>query len=447
MEWYMKAALLLSLLAVQVRAADTFGAQLSAAQMQVSALMAGASSTTVSFVIDECRSVAFDTLSTVEGLEVRLTGPHGEVVTPATVASYGGDYGSYAGTGSDTPFTTAGVIHYLYFVKSLGSGNYTLSFNRPQNLSDEVPVVVIATLDSDLKVTLVPSSSTVPLGSPVTFTAAIFDDKRPVQLAQVSAIIKPPNSPNLDLILKDDGQMPDLAAGDGMYTATFVPSTTGEYSIGTSISGTLPSGAIYLRHTATSITVIQSGATLDGTVRDAAFDQNGDGVQDGIAFSVGIEVDQPARYLVSVNLTTPRGRTIATAQDAQLSQGKQTVQVNLPAQTLIRAGEDGPFTISRVSLIQFVNDTHVESARRFDSGPTQAYRLIDFKPKGSVPGDVDGDGQIGCSDIQLVRTALGKHVGELLYDGRADINGDGTVDIRDLAYVAQKLPSGTKCAQ
>ena len=61
-----------------------------------------------------------------------------------------------------------------------------------------------------------------------------------------------------------------------------------------------------------------------------------------------------------------------------------------------------------------------------------------------VPADVNGDGQVDCTDVTIVKVSFGKnfHIG---YDPRADVNGDGVVDIRDLAFVAQRLPAGTRC--
>ena len=60
----------------------------------------------------------------------------------------------------------------------------------------------------------------------------------------------------------------------------------------------------------------------------------------------------------------------------------------------------------------------------------------------SVPGDVNGDGTVDCLDLTTVRTAFGKKAGEPEFNERADVVQDGVIDIRDLAYVAQRLPAG-----
>jgi hypothetical protein len=57
-------------------------------------------------------------------------------------------------------------------------------------------------------------------------------------------------------------------------------------------------------------------------------------------------------------------------------------------------------------------------------------------------GDVDGNGSIGCSDVSIVRANMGLRSG---FDVRADVNRDGVVDIRDLAFVTQRLARNSVC--
>ncbi|HTR38268.1 MAG TPA: SBBP repeat-containing protein [Bryobacteraceae bacterium] len=62
-----------------------------------------------------------------------------------------------------------------------------------------------------------------------------------------------------------------------------------------------------------------------------------------------------------------------------------------------------------------------------------------------MAADVNGDGQINCLDIAIVKASFGKKTGQPGFDPRADVNHDGIVDIRDLAAVSQKLIPGTTC--
>jgi len=61
------------------------------------------------------------------------------------------------------------------------------------------------------------------------------------------------------------------------------------------------------------------------------------------------------------------------------------------------------------------------------------------------PGDLNGDGKADCNDLTIVKASFGKRTGQAGFDVRADINRDGIVNVRDLAFVTQKLPPGSVC--
>jgi hypothetical protein len=63
----------------------------------------------------------------------------------------------------------------------------------------------------------------------------------------------------------------------------------------------------------------------------------------------------------------------------------------------------------------------------------------------SLPGDVNGDGVVNCIDVDVVKAAFGTKVGQLGYNREADVYNTGVVNVLDLAYVTQHLPTGTKC--
>ena len=60
-----------------------------------------------------------------------------------------------------------------------------------------------------------------------------------------------------------------------------------------------------------------------------------------------------------------------------------------------------------------------------------------------VPGDLNGDGKVDCSDLAIVKASFGKKTGQTGFNALADVNGDGIVNILDLAFVARQLPAGT----
>jgi hypothetical protein len=55
--------------------------------------------------------------------------------------------------------------------------------------------------------------------------------------------------------------------------------------------------------------------------------------------------------------------------------------------------------------------------------------------------DINLDGVINCTDWNIVRAALGTSVGQPGFVPRADVNGSGTIDDRDVSYVASRLPT------
>ena len=50
-----------------------------------------------------------------------------------------------------------------------------------------------------------------------------------------------------------------------------------------------------------------------------------------------------------------------------------------------------------------------------------------------------------CTELGTVRGAFGGLSGQPGFDPRADVNNDGIVDVRDLAFVARRLPVGVNC--
>ncbi len=70
---------------------------------------------------------------------------------------------------------------------------------------------------------------------------------------------------------------------------------------------------------------------------------------------------------------------------------------------------------------------------------------VTVEGQGSLAGDLDRNGVVDCRDLAIINAAFGRHSGQQGFDPQADTNSDDVVDIKDLAFITQKLPSGTHC--
>ena len=71
--------------------------------------------------------------------------------------------------------------------------------------------------------------------------------------------------------------------------------------------------------------------------------------------------------------------------------------------------------------------------------------IATISPAPLIPGDLNGDGTVDCSDIDIVKSSFGKSVAQSGFNAWADINQDNVIDIRDLAFVARQIRPGTVC--
>jgi hypothetical protein len=71
--------------------------------------------------------------------------------------------------------------------------------------------------------------------------------------------------------------------------------------------------------------------------------------------------------------------------------------------------------------------------------------VVAYISNGSVLGDVDGNGNVNCADVSLLKASFGRRRGQAGYNLAADLNNDGIVDVRDLLVINRQLPAGTTC--
>ena len=56
---------------------------------------------------------------------------------------------------------------------------------------------------------------------------------------------------------------------------------------------------------------------------------------------------------------------------------------------------------------------------------------VQFKKKGGVPGDLDGDGNVDFTDYMVFRSTLGKCTGDVDFNSAVDYDGDGCITYAD----------------
>ena len=59
--------------------------------------------------------------------------------------------------------------------------------------------------------------------------------------------------------------------------------------------------------------------------------------------------------------------------------------------------------------------------------------------------DLNNDSVVNCTDVAIVKAAMGKMVGDTGFNVLADLNSDNVIDIMDLSMISRQLPATTSC--
>jgi hypothetical protein len=74
------------------------------------------------------------------------------------------------------------------------------------------------------------------------------------------------------------------------------------------------------------------------------------------------------------------------------------------------------------------------------SGAVASY-IVEGTPSGGTPGDIDGDGDVDLSDLAIFLSVFGLCEGAPGFVPAADINGDGCIDLADLTILLSNFGS------
>ncbi|GMX63715.1 hypothetical protein Elgi_32150 [Paenibacillus elgii] len=112
----------------------------------------------------------------------------------------------------------------------------------------------------------------------------------------------------------------------------------------------------------------------------------------------------------------------------------------------VEGNGDGLYAIGSKAQLQSAIDTASATAnnpnaaqQQVDSAKAALEDAIQVFNSKKITADVDGDGSISIGDLAIVAGGYGKQQGQAGWNEKADINKDGKVDIVDLAIVAKAI--------
>ena len=388
---------------------------LTSTQVRLERLGPDALTGSTTFIVDTTPRIEIVVTSASPGLITSIVTPTGQTVDANNVAAFGGGYA--AGEGAPTAeeglhfFDTPGH-HITYSFPTFGPGTYVVNFEMASPLANE-PVFARMMLDSPVKATLFSPSDIMTPATPAVLVAAVFEDGANIGGTMIDVVVSGGGIvlSGVPVSLRDDGVFPDGAAGDGLYSA-FAPSlAVGEYSAVAKITGTDTAGNAFLRHVATTFTVRQeTGRLIAGPFSDAGVDTDGNGRYEFVRLGIPVDIALPGNYRLSAILESASGEDIRGGRRTNLSPGTQTFFVNIPAAEFVASGEDGPYTLTTLSLIHNDSNGATTASALDDIGYlTAPYLRRDFeRPPLALSGnnseqtvDVDGDGLDDRVDVSI----------------------------------------------
>jgi hypothetical protein len=181
---------------------------------------------------------------------------------------------------------------------------------------------------------------------------------------------------------------------------------------------------------------------LTGNTEDFGIDTNNNSLFDILKVNIEIDFLVGGFYQWSASLVDSKNTQIdLTGNSGSRSAGVGTIDLSFNGRKVGEHAVDGPYSVK-----DFVIFGAGASLTAASVATTKSYKFTEFEGAvAKVPGDLNGDGKVDCSDLAIVRASFGKRSGQPGFDSRADTNNDGVVNVRDLSFVAQKLSAGTRC--
>lgn len=412
------------LLVAHTARAQGTGLNLSATTVHVVRLAPAVPVASTAIVVSDASAVVFDAVMATGGVGLVVVTPDGTRLTEATLPSVGGSLRRSevaAGTAASllvNPLAAPGH-HLVLTMPAPTPGTWTLEFSAPTGNAAEIAVAVTTVMDSPTMTALVPLPGTAVLGQAVSLTMAAFTGAQPLVGATIALDVLTPDNTVLPITLRDDGAVPDAAAGDGLYAGALVPTATGTYQALAVLTGTTPGGVSVVRQSAAVFTVVPPSLALVGSATTTPVDANGNGLVDGFDVGVGVNVLVAGEYVVRVGLVASNGATVTRTRQVTLpTTGATTVVVRFTADDLRGLGVDGPYRVAPVEVTYLGASGAIPADRATDLGTTPALAVANLERPGIT------------------------YAGAIT-DTAADTNANGLFDVLDIGVEVTFTDAGT----
>ena len=242
-----------------------------------------------------------------------------------------------------------------YEFRSRGAGTYRVELQVPKAPKKEMRCLVSMDSDSPIVTTSFMDAYHPTHGVPYVLTTAVFSSKRPFLNAQVTATVHHPSKTITELHFYDDGRADlhgDVDPNDGLYKALFTPPEAGHYKVNLTISGFRSPDLPFTRESffrfAVGETVLAPGTPL----HIYTVDKNDNDLADEIVIEAqDLWLRKAGEYQFTVNFATASGKTLQGGGLKEVEKaGKNTLQATIDAAEMLRVNEDGPYTVSFVSI-------------------------------------------------------------------------------------------------
>ena len=400
----------------QSSVSNTGGSQLKAAKdassPQTLATQVGFSkqgeTSTHAFTIDAVNEASFQLLWGVDDLDLVLIDPNGNRIDP-----------SVAESDPDIEFAAQeeyeGLRYESYALVNPIAGEWTAEVQgvTVTSSSGEGYGVSVSVQGSNTTFSATSNFDFYRNGDPIELQAELLQGSTPVAGATVSAEVVLPDLTKESIQLFDNGTNGDPVANDGVFHNTYTNTNqSGPYRllISSEEGGTSKATNVPTREEILLVTVSESRSEFNGSFGDAGFDQDGDGLFDELRIQVGTDIDVAGRYIVTGQLRDGSGSVIeTTTTEANLSAGAQTVTLAFSGPSIFQNGEDGPFTLNRLSLVEVSENDNLIVDFIQDAYTTAGYPVGDFqRPDLFLTGafsdagvDTDGNGRFDQLDVDV----------------------------------------------